>query len=494
MAGLTPTRLLSHIAYLSVIVILSSAANSVNISEVKGALIVVGLVGAWRYGWAALNFSRALIFLRVVYPLKRRQREKAFAHSKIKPHAFFLATSYKIEPEVTAPVYHALFTAAAAAPGGATIISSVVDPSDARLIQRVYESMDIDHTHVRLHIDRIAGTGKRDALARALELIASHSPTHHDIVAFVDGDSCVPADLVIRALPAFTDPQVGALTTDEEALIERDGLFRKWFNLRFAQRHVMMSSMALSERVLTLTGRMSVFRADLATQPGFIRQVREDSIDHWRLGEIKFLTGDDKSTWYWLLSHGYKMVYIPDLVAVSMESQPRVGFFDSATTLMVRWYGNMMRTNGRALDLGPRRIGMFTWWSILDQRISIWTTLTGPISILFASVLVSPLVLVVYLAWVMATRYVFCAIISAFRGRSFPVVYTFLLYFGQIVGAAVKSYVSFRLDRQKWTRQNTQFSIRAGIGTRLRAVGSAAMHVLALGWLVLAIFYLSATA
>ena len=48
-------------------------------------------------------------------------------------------------------------------------------------------------------------------------------------------------------------------------------LFRDWFALRFTQRQMMMSSMGLGGRVLTLTGRMSVFRADLATDPGFIR-------------------------------------------------------------------------------------------------------------------------------------------------------------------------------------------------------------------------------
>ena len=486
---------LSHVIFLAVIAILGSAASAqVDLGEAQGALIVVGIVGAWRYSWAIINFVRAFVFLNFVYPIKRRQRAQAFAAQPVDPHAFFLVTSYKIEPEVTTPVYQALFSAAALSRGGATVVASVVDTADARLIRRIFDGMNIDHANVRLVIDQIAGTGKRDALARALELIAAQNPTRHDVVVFVDGDSCVPQDLLAKAFPVFTDDGIGAMTTDEEALIAHDGIFRKWFNLRFAQRHVMMSSMALSERVLTLTGRMSIFRADLATQPDFIRQVRDDRIAHWRLGDIKFLTGDDKSTWFWLLSRGYKMAYIPDLVVVSMESQPLPSFFKSATTLMVRWYGNMMRTNGRAIDLGPRRIGTFTWWSIVDQRVSIWTTLAGPTSVLFATLLVSPLLLVLYLAWVMATRYVFCAIISSFRGKLFPISYPFLLYFGQVVGAVVKSYVSFRLDRQKWTRQNTQSGFGGGIRTRLRAYGSFGMHVLALGWLALSVFYFSAPA
>ncbi len=68
---------------------------------------------------------------------------------------------------------------------------------------------------------------------------------------------------------------------------------------------------------------------------------------------MKFLTGDDKSTWFWLPKRGYEMAYLPDVRSVSMESQPKPGFVDSAVALMLRWFGNMLRTNGRALALGP---------------------------------------------------------------------------------------------------------------------------------------------
>jgi mannuronan synthase len=175
--------------------------------------------------------------------------------------------------------------------------------------------------------------------------------------------------------------------------------------------------------------------------------------------------------------------------SVSMESQPKPGFLDSAVTLMLRWFGNMLRTNGRALALSPARIGAFTWWSILDQRVSIWTTLAGPLSVLIGSVLVSPMVLVAYVAWVMLTRYVFTAVLALTRpGDGFPISYPFLLYFGQVVGAAVKSYVLFRLDRQRWTRQQTA-GRRAHLpfGARLRGWSSTFSHGLALGWLTLGV-------
>jgi mannuronan synthase len=298
---------------------------------------------------------------------------------------------------------------------------------------------------------------------------------------------------VDRILPFFVDPAVGAVTSDELSDTEGSQLFRDWFNLRFAQRHVLMSSMSLGGRVLTLTGRMSVFRANLATDPAFIRQVRSDYIDHWRLGRVHFLTGDDKSTWFWLLSQGYKMLYIPDVQTVSIETQPKPGFYESATVLMTRWFGNMLRTNRRALSLPSSRIGWFTWWSLLDQQSSIWTTMIGPISVALAAILITPWIAVVYAAWVMLTRYVMCTLIMAFRGESFPITYPFLLYFSQIAGAVTKSFIMFRLDRQKWTRQGTSGGTTPATitGQRLRAYSSLYMHGLALGWLVLGAAYLS---
>lgn len=473
-------------------VLLATMVPLHQLGEARGALVVLGLVGAWRYSWAVLNFTRAILYLTRVYPRRRARAEAAFAREPVRPHAFFLATSYKIAPAVTARVYRSIFAAAAASEGGATVVASVVDPADARLIRRTFAAMPVDMAAVKLRIDQIPGTGKRDALARSLELIARDCPTRHDVVCLVDGDSCVPEDLVARCAPAFTDPKVGALTTDERAEIDQPGLFRDWFDLRFAQRQVMMCSMGLSTRVLTLTGRMSVFRADLATRPGFVAMVRNDSIQHWRLGHVKFLTGDDKSTWFWLLSHGYLTAYLPDVSSVSTESQPRKGFADSAVTLMTRWYGNMMRTNGRALALGPARIGGFAWWSLLDQRLSIWTTLAGPTGVLLTALLAEPMVLPAYVAWVMGTRYAYCAVLMSVRGRiSFPITYPVLLYFGQIAGALVKSYILFRLDRQKWTRQSAGTATILPAGQRLRRAGSAYLHALTIGWLIAGVLYLT---
>lgn len=487
--------MIGHLAYLAVLAALAAAvstqASGLGADQLAPAVLVVGTLGAWRYSWAAVNVVRAALYVRWRYPRLRDRAERAYAARPVPAHAYFMITTYKIDPWITTRVYRALFEAAARSRGGATVVASVVDGADVRILRDLFARMGVAASGVSLIVDRIPGTGKRDAIARSLRVIAREAPCPRDVLVFVDGDSCVPPDIVDRAAPFFSDGRVGALTTDETAEIPDAPLFREWFDLRFTQRQMMMSSMALGGRVLTLTGRMSVFRADLATDPSFIRQVQHDSIDHWRLGRIRFLTGDDKSTWFWLLARGYRMAYLPDVRSVSMETQPLPGFAESAFALMRRWFGNMMRTNGRALALGPARIGAFTWWSILDQRLSIWTTLAGPIAVAATALFSSLLVIPAYVAWVMFTRYVFCAVLSLFRGGGFPIVQPGLLYFSQITGAAIKSGAIFRLDRQKWTRQASGRAVPVSLGQRMRDASSTAMQALAFGWLTLGVLLMT---
>lgn len=488
-------RLLTHAAYWSVIVLLLGMVPPNFLGDPRGAqaaLLTIGILGTWRYTWAATNFARAAWFLRVSHPRRTRERERAFAAAPGPSHCFFMVTTYMVDEDATVPVYRSIFDAAREARDGATIVASVVDGKDARLIRALFEGHPGGTRGVTLVIDRIRSEGKRDAMAKALRILAGMAPSSRDLCVFVDGDTIVPRDVWRRSAPVFTDPRVGALTTDEAAIVGRDGLFKDWFDLRFDQRQVMMCSMAQSHHVLTLTGRMSVFRASLSMHPGFVEAVSDDSLEHWRLGRVDFLTGDDKSTWFWLLRRGYLTEYLPDIRSVSFESQPRPGFVESARVLMIRWFGNMMRNNGRALRLGMRGMGPFTWWSILDQRVSMFTTLVGPISVAVAALGGVPSVLPLYAAWVLATRYLFCAAISCFRGRWFPVTFPPILYFGQVFGAALKTFVFFRLDRQKWTRQGSGGAVALSGDARAKRRESAAFHGLALGWLTLAILFVNA--
>lgn len=469
----------AHLLYVIAIVAFAAELPTEAYGMVGGGFIgAVGFLAIWRYGWGFLHFIRALIYRMRVFPRMRRIADELVAAEA--PNTYLLVTTFRIDTAVTARVYKAAFEAALAAPGKVTVVASLVEAGDQRLVKALYRSICADQDKVDLVVVRIAGTGKRDALAYGFRAIARRAPSKDDVVAVIDGDSIVPRDLIQKCAGFFqNDPQIGALTTDEASEVRGSRIFQEWYALRFAQRHTLMSSMGLSERVLTLTGRMAMFRASIICDPTFIRQVELDYIDHWRLGRFKFLTGDDKSSWFWLLRNGYKMIYVPDVVILTVEDPPAANFVSAAAMLMVRWFGNMLRTNSRALALGPKQIGFFTWWAILDQRMSMWTSLVGFAVALIASLFINGYAFLLYALWILVSRYVMTLSLLAARPRV-SIFYPFLLYFNQIFGSLMKVHITFRLDRQKWTRQKTT-SARAATHT-FAASGfmSTYMHSLSL--------------
>lgn len=487
-AGLAES-LPAHALYiLAVIAYAVSLPPEVFAGDSKKVLLFLGFLGLWRYGWGLTHFVRGHIYMHLVYPRLRKKANEAAAGLPA-PHAYLMVTSFRIDGETTRRVYDSVIRAALAAPGGATIVASIVEMGDQRLIKRRFEQIAGEDSGVRLIFVRIDGTGKRDALAYGFRAIAKCAPNENDVAAVIDGDSMVPENLVEKCAPFFSfDPKLGALTTDETCVVEGKEIFRQWYTMRFAQRQILMSSMGLSKRVLTLTGRMSMFRARIVCNPDFVAGIENDSIDHWRLGRIQFLTGDDKSSWFWLLKNGYRMYYVPDVNVLTVEQPPTDDFLESAAVLMTRWFGNMLRTNGRALALGPWRMGLFTWWSILDQRMSMWTSISGLIIAILSSLFLTPYAILGYVLWIAMSRYFLALLLWTVRGRM-SVWVPFLLYFNQIFGSFIKIFVFFRLDKQKWTRQNTTNATRGIVPARARFMqaSSAVAHSFYLTLLVVAL-------
>ncbi len=434
-------------------------------------LLSIGIIGVWRYSWWVFHALRAGYYLRFRFPRIRRHAEAEGTEPV--DHVYCLVTSYAIDPQVSWPVYEALLHEVVAYGRPTTIVAAVSHQSDVDLLERVAETVGLPD-HVELVSMFQEGTGKRPAMAEALRAISRRMPSQNAVCIFMDGDVVVRPGALSKVVPVLqANPQIGAATADNRGMTEGGGWTREWYDLRFAQRHLLMSSMSLSGKLLVLTGRFSVIRAHVATDPSFIQQIENDAIDHWRLGRINFLSGDDKSTWFWLLKRGWGMIYLPDVRADSFEDLPASNLVTGAVSLLKRWYGNMLRTSDRAIALGPHRIGLFPWWCLIDQRLSMWTSLVGPVVAVILAVTYDPAFLLVYGLWILGTRTFIGSILClVVRGRWAP-HWPWMLFMNQILGGVVKTFVFFRMDRQKWTRQ--EIATGGGAGA-----GSAVLHGLAL--------------
>jgi glycosyltransferase Alg8 len=455
-------------------------------------ILSIGLIGVWRYSWWLTHFVRSVIYRRFHFPRLRRAAD-AVARKGYKPgHVFVLSTSYRMAPQVTYAVYDAVIANALDYGVPTTVFASVSDRSDVDVLQQVMAARG-HPSQVEMRYMFQRGDGKRSAMAEILRAIARIGVGPDDLVVFMDGDIRLPASTFRRSMPFFfLEDDLGALTTDNGALVDGGDFTREWYDLRYAQRHMLMSSTGLSRRVLVLTGRYSLVRADLCTSKDFIARVERDHIEHKRFGTVTFLSGDDKSTWFCLLEWGWAMRYVPDVKVFGFERLTNPDrFFSSTLDLMRRWFGNMFRTSGRAIRLGPRRMGLFTWWCLVDQRLSVWTTLVGPTVAIALTIFVRPSFGLAYLLWIMSTRLLASLLLGLGRGRFSP-LWPLLLYYNQVAGAALKSHVSFHFDRQRWTRQNISGAqIRDPRIARRVLRESTAMHAAAVLLLVSAATFAS---
>lgn len=418
-------------------------------------VIVLGLFAMWRYGWMLTNFIRSLVYGSYVYPKLRRIALSLTEQQKFPKQIFFVIPSYREEPWVSIECFQSLLSELASVPSAATLIVATASDEDDAVISSAYHAYPANEK-VHLVLQRQAD-GKRIAMGHALRAVSRrYLDDPNSVTIFMDGDSYLEPNTLRRVLPFFAAfPKIGALTTNELAFINsKSKWYKEWFNLKFGLRHVLFQSHSLSNKVLTLTGRFSVFRTSAVVSEDFIRQIENDMLDHWLHGRFRFLMGDDKSSWFHLLKAGWEMIYLPDVMVYSLESRD-TDFLELSISLPYRWYGNTMRCNGRALELGPRRTGLFIWWTILDQRINMWAALVGISGALVLALSRSFVYFYFYIAWVLFVRVLQISFI-AMRGHPVGMRTIPLMLYNQWVGSVIKISAFFNLADQKWSKGGVQ--------------------------------------
>ena len=460
----------------------------------KDLIFVIGIVGIWRYGWFTMNILRAYIYKNSKFK-KIRELEKNGGNELDPHHIFLVLTTFRIGTDVTVKVYRSAIEEAIRCGYDTTIIASIVELSEERLIRKIF----LEHNppkRVKLVISRIKGTGKRDGLAAGFRVVANSYgiDLSKSVVAIIDGDSILEKDLIRKCSRLFAlDNHLGGLTTDEDALLSGSDLshniYRQWYKLRFAQRNIAMMSMSLSNRVLTLTGRMSMVRASIVSTEDFIQTVQNDHIEHGRLGVFRFLTGDDKSSWFDVVRKGWKMLYVPDVVVYTEEEIPNRNFIKGSITLMQRWFGNQYRTNLRALSLTPARLNWYPWYGLIDQRITMWTTPYGFFIAIFGALHWGMSIWWAYVWWVLFSRLMMTYAYRVSRQDILP-SWPFFLYYNQLIGSFVKIYIWDHLYKQSWTRQKTKLDLNDKSLKRYRKLSSDSMTFVKITFFVIIINFL----
>jgi glycosyltransferase Alg8 len=317
-----------------------------------------------------------------------------------------------------------------------------------------------------------------------MEEIARSGLRDDGVVIILDGDTMLQPGLVNKVLPIFRlTPTVSAVTTNEDGVVKGPAWVAEWTSLRFGLRHRSMCSISLSGKLLCLTGRFSVFRASVVTDPTFRAQVEHDVIHHWLWGSFEMLSGDDKSTWFWLAKNGHRMLYVPDAKVTTFEVITGSAV-QRAMANIRRWSGNSVRHGWRAIMLGPRKLGWFVWLCLLDQRLTMMTVLFGPTVAIFSICTGRYEMAAAYLLWVLCSR-VAHASIAWQQGRRLSAYYIPLQIASDWTTALTKLWVVFHPAKQNWlnrgartlntTRGSAFYGLRTGFAHYLYVFSCAAV-------------------
>jgi mannuronan synthase len=420
----------------------------------RAFLAAVGGLAVWRYSWWLVHLVRSKIYARVRYP-QLAATAAAIWDRGWRPHRLhFLLTTFRERPETIDAVIGAICGEIRSIGRPATLWLGSKEETDEAAFEAAlrHHGADLD---IGLKIIRQTGSGKRNAIALILAAMARQGLGAEDLVAFMDSDFILDPGALTKCYPLFAaDPGLHALTTDEDCEVIGPHWVASWLDMRFAQRRLGMQSHALSGRVLTLTGRFSMFRATHITSAEFIGLIANDTLDHWLWGEFRFLSGDDKSTWYALLRHGVRMLYVPDASGKTIEVIEGSGVRRMVENLR-RWSGNMLRNGRRAIALGPRRMPLFIWWCLVDQRLSMWTMLFGPLCAVLGVWQFGWAFLAAYILYVAVTRLITALVLFTYC-RRVDFNFVWCLYANQLANASIKLYMIWRLPKQRWANRGNQ--------------------------------------
>lgn len=459
----TPIIIMQISLYLAICMILIlTIPNTIFDPQTKAITFTLGSLGIWRYGWWFTHAVRAMIYGRIVYPKMRKQGNEIWSSGWRPHHIHFMMTTYREHKEITEMVVRSIVKEVTSSGVAGTIWLGSADRFDEDIIQDFLEreARDVDIT---LRIIRQNVSGKRAAIGLVLRAMCRLPVRDDDLVIFMDGDFVLAEGAIQKCMPLFKlYPDLQACTTDEEVICIGPKWIETWLKMRFCQRRLAMQSHALSGRVLTLTGRMSVFRAKNLKKLEFIRLLEADHLEHWLWGKFRFLSGDDKSTWYYMLKHNMHMRYVPDALGYTIEVIEGSGM-ERMVQNFRRWSGNMLRNGSRAVALGPRAMPFFIWWCLIDQRLSMWTMLVSPMLALSATVLVGYNYLLSYIIFIALSRLLLSLILCTYS-RKVDLSYSWILYLNQLINASVKVYCIFRLSKQRWSNRGNQSAGMDGEG------------------------------
>ena len=97
----------------------------------KHFILLIGGIGLWRYGNAAMHYLRGMYFMHWKFPRMRRAVE-AMGDAALPSQIFMVVTSFRIPTHTTYKVYRSVFEEVQRLPVPCTVIVSIIENGPPR--------------------------------------------------------------------------------------------------------------------------------------------------------------------------------------------------------------------------------------------------------------------------------------------------------------------------------------------------------------------------
>ena len=308
-------------------------------------------------------------------------------------------------------------------------IISVIDHTDTRCIQE-FRGFAKQYHQAKLIITETPG--KRPALAEGIRA------AKEEIIALVDSDTIWDKSLLNKALPPFSDPEVGGVATRQNVL-EPETMAQRIFNIQLSLRNLYeMPFLAAKSDVLNcLSGRTALYRSEA------ILPFVNDMVNETFWGK-PCIGGDDKRFTYLIESAGWKARYQSSAQVYTVGATELSTLFKQRT----RWSRNTWRADLRALGQGWVWKHPFLVFHIIDRMIWPFTLSLSLAFWVTALIFNMWLPVAILLGWYLFSRGI--KIVPHLRRHPADVVLLPAYVFVNFATAAIKIYSLLTLNHQDW--------------------------------------------
>ena len=399
--------------------------------------VPLGLIGLWRWSFWLVRRIGAASYRPRVKPWP--EGEKFLKVSVVTP-------VYNEDPDVFDEAVRSWQR------NGVHEIVAVIDKSNIKHIMRCQrEYVDDPTSATKFRLIVTPKPGKRAALCDGIELATG------ELIALVDSDTIWDDDVLVKTIPHFQNPRIGAATLAQR-ISNPDTVANVLFDMLLWSRYKEEVPFLLGMgRVFnTLSGRTAFYRREALLDPNTDNM---HDLRHEFFFGARAISGDDKRLSHLVIRQGWETAFVRGPVVYT----PGLGSLNAFFRQRLRWTRNSWRADLRAVAQGwvwaHPALALF----MIDRFALPFLMLIGPVVFALSLIDGQYTFAGILLTWWLTSRFV--RVFGYFRMHPSRIRYLPAYTIYSYVNSALKIYALGTLRENSWA---TRWSQKREAKTRSR--------------------------